>query len=178
MYCKQTRNRSKHAPRRGAVLLMTIVCVAVSLTILAALVNIAHLRYATQKNHQRRAQATCLLESGLERAVASLAADPAYKGETWKIAANEFNAAAAADTPPALVRIEIKTVADNSDKREIHITADYADEPKLSARRSKQTTLTLIPAETAEKPAPKKSETEKPKSEKPKIPETVNTSNE
>lgn len=162
-------------PRRGAVLLMTIVCVAVSLTILAALVNIAHLRYATQKNHQRRAQATCLLESGLERAVARLAADPTYKGETWKIAATEFNAAAATDTPPALVRIEIKTVTDNPDKREIHITADYADEPKLSARRSKQTTLTLIPAKPAENPAPEESETKKPETKKPETEKPVPT---
>ena len=130
---KKISNRSKRPPHRGAVLLLTVVCVAVALAILAALVHVALLRYATQQNHQRRAQATCLLESGLGRAVASLAADPAYKGETWTIAAAEFNPVAAADVPPSLVRIEIKTVADSPDKREIRISADYADGPKFRA---------------------------------------------
>ncbi|MBN2291056.1 MAG: hypothetical protein JXM70_01450 [Pirellulales bacterium] len=166
-------NHSKRTRRHGAVLLLTIVCVAVAMTILAGLVHVALLRHATQKNHIRAAQAACLVESGLDRAVARLAADPTYKGETWKITAAEFsNAASLADDQSALVRIEIKTVADNPDKREIHIQADYPDKPKLRARRSKQTTITLVT------PAPEKTEPEKadPKKTEPKQPESKNLS--
>ena len=171
MACKIISNSSKQPPRRGAVLLLTIVCVAVALAIMAALVQVALLRYATQQNHQRRAQATCLVESGLDRAVARLAADPAYKGETWTIAAAEFNPAADDDIPSALVRIEIKTVANNPHNREIHITADYADDLKSRARRSKQTAVTLIPSKieepATEKPDAINSQNEKPKQQTP-----------
>ena len=58
MACKIISNSSKQPPRRGAVLLLTIVCVAVALAIMAALVQVALLRYATQQNHHVVVRAT------------------------------------------------------------------------------------------------------------------------
>ncbi len=137
-------NRPTDRSRRGAVLLLTIVCVAVAMAILTGLAHIALLRHAAQKNHLRAAQAACLVESGLERAVARLAADHEYKGETWKIPAAEFNSDASdEDEQGALVRIEINVVDGSPEKREIRVTADYPDDSKLRARRSKQTTVTI-----------------------------------
>ena len=155
--CPNSRNR------RGAILVLAIVCVAITMSIMALLVRFALMHHAAQKNQQRAAQANWLVESALDRAAARLAIDPSYTGETWKIPAAEFFASeqASAPAPPgkaALVRIEVKPVAarplaNSPDQRTIHVAADYPDDPQHRARRGKQITVTLVAPE-ADKPKP------------------------
>ena len=158
--------------RRGAILILAIVCVAVTMSIMALLVRFALMHHATQKNQHRAAQANWLVESALDRAAARLAIDPSYTGETWNISAEEFFASKQASEqssetgPPgkaALVRIEVKPVAasllayipltDSPVEHMIHVTADYPNDPKHRARRSKQIFVTLIAPEP-DKPKP------------------------
>ena len=72
-------------------------------------------------------QALWLAEAGLERAAARLAADPKYAGETWTISAAEL---AAGDG--AVVRIEVKAIADRPERRSVRVEADYPGCPRAS----------------------------------------------
>ena len=167
--CPTSSRRPRGRYRRGAILILAMVCVAITMSIMALLVRFALVHHATQKNQHRAAQANWLVCSALDRAAARLAIDPSYTGETWKIPAEEFLASEQTpETAPhgkaALVRIEVKPIADSPDQRTIHVTADYPDDPKHRARRSKQVTVALV--------AP---ESDKPISDSPKPDNTKQT---
>ena len=69
--------------RSGAVLVMVIVLLLISIMIAGAIVHSLALD-ARQLDWNRHAlQADRLAESGLRRARVQLAADPAFQGETW-----------------------------------------------------------------------------------------------
>ncbi len=174
--CPTNRRRPRGRNRRGAILILAMVCVAITMSIMALLVRFALVHHATQKNQHRAAQANWLVCSALDRAAARLAIDPSYTGETWKIPAEEFLASEQASETAlpgkaALVRIEVKPVADSPDQRTIHVTADYPDDPKHRARRSKQITVALVEPEP-DKPI---SDSPKPDSPKPDTPKPDNT---
>jgi cell division protein FtsN len=135
--------------RRGAILILAIVCVAVTMSIMVLLVRFAMLHHAAQKNQHRAAQANWLAHSALDRAAARLAIDPSYTGETWKIPAEEFLASEQA----ALVRIAVKPVAERPERRTVDVAADYPDAPRHRVRRSKQITI-AIAAPASNKPKP------------------------
>lgn len=165
--------------RRGAILILAIVCVAVTMSIMALLVRFALMHHVVQKNQHRAAQANLLVRSALGRAAARLAIDPSYTGETWKIPAEDFLASeqVSETSPPgkaALVRITVEPVAnrrpaDSPDRRVIHVVADYPDDPKHRVRRSKQITVALL-APKPDEPEPDNSKStngkQPPKTEK------------
>ena len=78
-------------------------------------------------------QALWLAEAGVERAAARLAADPKYAGETWTISAAEL-----AGGDGAVVRIEVKAIADRPERRSVRVEADYPDAPEHRCRQVKQ----------------------------------------
>jgi Tfp pilus assembly protein PilV len=83
-----------------------------------------------------RIQATWLAESALERAAAQLAADAAYRGETWTIPAKELDAHNA-----AVVRIEVQTVSESPKARRVRVQADFPNHPEHRARQTKETVV-------------------------------------
>ncbi len=128
MDCRDFQRR-----RSGAILVVVLVCLAVAATLSVVVVRqIAAERRAVQMNY-RSLQAVWLAEGGIERAVARLAADPKYAGETWPIAAKEL----AADDS-AVVRIQVETIAGHPERRSLRIEADYADAPAYRCRKVKQ----------------------------------------
>jgi Tfp pilus assembly protein PilX len=127
MGCRDFQRR-----RDGAILVVVLVCLAVATAISVVVVRqIAAERRAVQMNY-RGLQALWLAEGGIERAVARLAADPKYAGETWPIPAKEL---AANDS--AVVRIQVETIAGQPERRSVRIEADYTDAPQYRCRKVK-----------------------------------------
>jgi hypothetical protein len=123
----------KRKNRRGVILVVVIVCLTVAAAIFVLLVQrVAEERRALDGS-QRALQAQWLAEAGIERAAARLVADPKYAGETWAIAAVELAA-----TEGAVVRIQVKTVADRPERRSVRVEADYPDAPERRCRQVKQ----------------------------------------
>jgi len=126
--------------RRGAVLVMVLVCMMVALVILTSLVKLAAAGRRMTDRQAWQVQASWLAESGLERAAWRLAADADYTGETWTLSADQL---AAADA--AVVRIEVETIPEQPNRRLVRIRADYPDHPQHRSRQSKQAVVQLAP---------------------------------
>ena len=78
-------------------------------------------------------QAAWLAESAVERAVARLAADADYQGETWRLSADDLGT-----RQGAVVQIDVETIPEHEQRRRIRAQADYPDHPQHRARHSKQ----------------------------------------
>jgi hypothetical protein len=118
---------SLHAPRRRGMVAVAIVAVLIVLVILSgSLIRVIWLRHSDLRGSERRLQAEWLAESGLDRAVARLALEPGYVGETWNIAATELGG-----RDEATVKIGVTAVPDKPDRRAVRVVADYpVDEPR------------------------------------------------
>lgn len=165
-HSNSSNRRSHRCDRRGAILVLALVCVAITMAIMSLLVRYAFLHRAAQQIQQHAAQANWLVESALDRAAARLAADPAYAGETWKISAAELQSTeAAAVEKAALVSIAVEPVAEQPNERTIKVVAEYPDgDSKQRARRSKQLNVTLIPQKPVE-PEPAEPQPDQPKTD-------------
>lgn len=130
----------ENSRRRGAVLVMVLVCMMVALVILTSLVKLAAAGRRMTDRQAWQVQATWLAESGLERAAWRLAADANYKGETWTLSADQM---AAADA--AVVRIEVETIPEQPNRRLVRVRADYPDHPQHRARQTKQAVVQRAP---------------------------------
>jgi len=137
--------------RRGTILVLAMVCVAITMSIMMLLVRSALSHHAAQTTHVNAAQANWLVESGFERATAKLAVDPSYTGETWEILPGEFGETESdASASPAVVRIEVEPAENGSREREIHVTADYPNSTAHRVRRGKQIVVQLVAPESDE----------------------------
>lgn len=112
---------------------MILVCLAVAAAVSIAVVRQAALQRQAAQLSRRGLQACWLAEAGLERAVAGLAADGKYAGETWTVAAGEL----AADGR-AVVKIRIEPVTGRPERRSVRVEADYADGSGNHGRQEKQ----------------------------------------
>jgi Tfp pilus assembly protein PilV len=137
-FVSQPQAMSSPARRQGMVLIVVIVLLVVAtLTFLSVAGLMA--RYRRQLHRQQwQAQASWLVESGLERAAARLAADPKYSGETWRISPDDF-----AGSDAAAVEIRVEPVAGAPGRRRVRVQADYPDDPVERARDVKQWTIEI-----------------------------------
>ena len=69
--------------RRGVIMVVALVCMAVAVVMGGLLLKTAALQRQACDAQERQDQARWLAESALERAAARLAADAHYPGETW-----------------------------------------------------------------------------------------------
>ena len=135
-------------PRRnstndGFVLAMVLVCLTVivlALTAMLARMSEGH-RQAVQR--EQVVQAKWLAESGFERAAARLRQDSAYRGEQWRIEADELGGRRAAD-----VVIEIETPESQSSGT-VRVIVHYPNPQTPAIQKEKQLTV----------PVPEKGET-------------------
>ena len=119
------------AVRRGAVLVVVLVCLAVAAAMFVVLVKLAATGRQSMQTQCWRMQAQWLAESGLERAAARLAGAK-YTNETWTLAAEELGGDA------GVVRIRTEAVADQPNRRLVSVEADYPDDPQHRVRCNKQ----------------------------------------
>jgi len=126
--------------RRGAVLLVAVVSIAVASVIFLSLLRLSVAERSRVDTEAWQVQAAWLAESALERAVARLADDPAYQGETWKLSAEDLGT-----RHGAAVTIQTETVAEQKQRRLIRVEADYPDRLQRRARCSKQIVVEVEP---------------------------------
>ena len=119
--------------RRGAILIVVLVCMAVAAVLFVVLARQAATEHHVTQSRQWAVQAQWLAEAGVERAAARLAANADYTGETWNISPDEL-----AGHNAAVVRIRAETIAGDSDRRIVHVEADYPDDPQHRSRQIKQ----------------------------------------
>jgi Tfp pilus assembly protein PilV len=136
-----SRNRST-GNRRGMVLIILLVCLAVAVMLIAGAVKIALTSHKATQTASWSVQARWLAESAAERAAAKLVADPAYAGETWKIPAEEFGGQKDG-SEGGTVRIEVKPLSGQEKRRTIKIEADFPDDPVHFARQQKEILVDL-----------------------------------
>ena len=134
-----SRHRGQgNVPRRGAFTVVVLVCLLVSAMVLASLLKLALLHDGQLGNVQMRLQAGWLADSGLERAAARLAVDPAYAGETWTINAERLGGPDA-----AAVVIRVEKDESQTQRRLVVVKAVYPAEGTQQARLTRQTTIIL-----------------------------------
>jgi len=141
--CRQLRPpRSPHR-RTGAVLVAALVCLAIVITMLGAML-LAAVRMSRQAHTERDLrQCEWLLDAGLNRALFRFAKEPAYRGETWTLPA-----AAIIGSADGQVTIEVDA-GEAAKPPELHVTAEYPLGGEGSIRRS-HTILLPIKSPTAQ----------------------------
>ena len=120
-------------PRRGALMLIAMVCVAVAAVVFVSVLRLAVAERRAVRLEAEKVQADWLVESGIERAAARLGADADYAGETWQVSAELLGG-----KDPAAVRIEVRPVREEPDRRTVDVEVDYPDHPRYRVRRTKQ----------------------------------------
>jgi hypothetical protein len=127
------------APRRGAILVVIIVCFALAATLFVLLAGSAVAERRAAETRYWSLQAQWLAEAALERAAARLATDAKYDGETWTVPAEQLGG-----NRPGVVKIGIdRSDVDHPGRRLVRVEAHYPDDPKHRCRWEKQVAMEI-----------------------------------
>ena len=118
---------------RGAALITVLVGMAVATTIFLAVLRLIAVQRQSVDLQFRQIQAGWLAESALQRASARLSAEANYRGETWNISPQDIGG-----RDGAAIAIRVENVAGKSDRRKIHVEADYPDDRFQRARQVRE----------------------------------------
>lgn len=110
--------------------LIVLLALAVVVLVSAALVRAVAIDRSAAREAARRSQAEWLAYSGCQRAIALLARDPAYSGETWDIGADDLRQA-----DGARVEIVVEPIAEQPMARRVRARAIYPADADRSAVR-------------------------------------------
>jgi len=139
---KRTKNNNmpSYPPpnRRGMVLMVFLVCLAVAAALIVGTARIAMTAHKATQTASWSVQSRLLAESAVERAAAKLAADPAYTSETWTVPAADFGG-----EDGGVARIDVKRVAGQDKRRTVKVEADFPDDPVNYARQQKEIIVDL-----------------------------------
>lgn len=130
--------RAAGCPRRGAVIIVVMVCFILAGAFFVSLARTAALERQASRLRQWNLQALWLAEAGLERAVAQLGAAPDYAGETWSVTPEELSGRRG-----AAVKISVEPVAGRPEQRRIRAVADFPDDPRDRCRCTKEIVVGL-----------------------------------
>jgi Tfp pilus assembly protein PilX len=126
------------SPRRGGFIIVVMICLLVSGMLLTSLLKMALLQDRQLGCELARQQAAWLADSGLDRAAARLARDPAYAGESWNIAAAQLGG-----SDDALVEIRVQRDETRALHRAVVVEAIFSAEGPCPARITRQATIIL-----------------------------------
>ena len=124
--------------RRGAVLLVALICTLVAVMLFGTLLKIAVTGHGQLRNEERRVQADWLAEAGVERAAALLESNPDYAGETWQIAPQEFGGRFS-----GTVRIVVETNPNQPEHRVVSVQSHYPAGMEQSFQSRKRVAITV-----------------------------------
>jgi Tfp pilus assembly protein PilV len=135
-------------PRRGLTAVAVLVCLLIVTMISGALLKIGVAHRDFVRSQERRLQAEWLAQSGIDRALARLAAQPDYTGETWKLGPRDLDRSepdSATSGPAAVVHITVERPenAGAAPQRLIRVQADYPPDAPHRARHSTQILVEL-----------------------------------
>jgi Tfp pilus assembly protein PilX len=148
-------------PSRGLTVVAVLVCLIILTLISGAILKASAARRQLAAKEERRLQAEWLAESGTQRAIARLARDPDYPGETWSLAVGDLGegprtkpaqASAGSGNIAARITIAVERVPAETKRRRVRVQADYPlDEPRRS-RHSKEIMIDLEPTKAGATP--------------------------
>lgn len=128
--------RVKHArSRRGAILVITMVVLLLLSMLSAALLRLVLAERGRVRQEQFSRQVDLLVGAGRGRALARLKADPAWQGETWKIAAAELGGTHAAEVTIAVKKSEQTNPGDKAIALEVK--AAYPSDVQRPVQRTR-----------------------------------------
>jgi Tfp pilus assembly protein PilX len=117
--------------RSGTVIIMVLVCLVIVMALIGTLLQ-GTLRARRQLHAERdRRQAQWLLEAGLQRGLRRAAAAAEYRGETWRLSAEDVSGSGAGE-----ITIELSEAGEGQ-RRRLSVVAEYPIGSKLSIRRSR-----------------------------------------
>ena len=132
--CRQTVSE-RAVPRRGAVLILVMVCLLIITMLLASLLKSALLQRRQVMREQFRVQAEWLAESALERAVEQRLKNPDYRGEVWEISPEELGTRYAAS---AEIELKPETMPD---RLSIEARVQYPEKTTFTVTRTRKIIL-------------------------------------
>ena len=103
------------------------------------LLKVGLARRGNVATEESRLQAGWLAQAGLDRAFARLAAED-YRGETWKIPAEDLGGRGAGS-----VAIRVEAVEGKTRLRKVRVEADFPSDSSSRARASKDTIIEIPP---------------------------------
>jgi hypothetical protein len=147
---KRDRSRS---PRRGLAAVAVLICLLIVTMIGGALLKVGVAQRDQSRAAERALQAEWLAQSGINRALARLAASPEYRGEAWEIKPGELRPGEPAGPErgaAALVTITVERPGGSADQRLVKVRADVPPDPTRRARHSTQLLVELASLKTGE----------------------------
>ncbi len=139
-------------PRAGLFMIVAMICLLLTSALLGTLLKMAVLGRQQAELDAYGLQADWLAESALDRALAKLAEQPGYQGETWTIPTEELDG-----LHRGQVAISLKPAASNG--REVEVIARFPAEGSQTVKRTKRLRVAM-PSPVV----PTKAKSKKPKS--------------
>ncbi len=128
---------------RGLTVVVVLVCLIIITLVSGAVLKIGLAQRELAHAQERRLQAEWLAESGAQRALARLAVDSTYTGETWTVSTDDLGQNEKSAESAGNVAIAVDSVAADSGRRRVRITADYPRDPPLRARNTREFMIDL-----------------------------------
>jgi membrane protein implicated in regulation of membrane protease activity len=134
-----SRRHWRAAGRHGIALFIVLFAMFAAGAVLLTLSSAAATRLADIRDNRHRLQTDQLADAGVQRAIAQLRASGEYRGETWRVPADELGS-----DWPAEVKIEV-TAPDESDKDKLQVSvqADYPPDEMYRTRRSRELLVSI-----------------------------------
>lgn len=143
--------------RRGAFLLIAMVCLMLTSGLLGMLLKMASANRKQAQFEAASLQAEWLAESALDRAAAKLVSDANYPGETWDIKPEELGG------PHAGQVVIVVNRGDGSPLRNVEVVARFPLESPRSVKRTKRLAVAAqAPLAKSETPGSSPASAEKP----------------
>jgi Tfp pilus assembly protein PilV len=124
--------------RRGAILAAAMVCLLIIMLFAAAVARSILLRQQTTRVGERQVQCFWFAESAAMRAISKSRADPAYRGEVWKVTAQAHDV-----TVQGAAEIQVEVVPGAENRRHVKISARWPDVPIERVVRTKEFEIQL-----------------------------------
>ena len=126
-------------PSRGMTVVAVLVCLIIITLISGAVLKVGLAQREFARGQERRLQAEWLAESGAQRALARLAGDRDYSGETWSVSAHDLGQSERPPrrhivcpgpiSRPARSRSPSSACRTLANRRHVRVQADYPLEP-------------------------------------------------
>jgi hypothetical protein len=139
---------SRRQGRKGLTAVAVLVCLVVVTLVSGVLLKIGLAHRDQVRSQEHRLQAEWLAQSGLDRAIARLADDHNYSGETWRLTHRDLGLPeipGGEPAPAAVVAIKVEPAGSpgNSGRKVIKVQADYPPDPPRRSRHSLQIPVEL-----------------------------------
>lgn len=130
--------RIHHCNRRGTVLVIFMVSLAMLSLTAAAMLRVTLLQRSMVQSNELRIQSEWLFQSAVARAASELKSNAEYAGEEWKMTAQSLG-----QTSGAVANISVDTVDGKTNERRVEITVLYPPDDAQRATVTRTVSISL-----------------------------------